>query len=257
MSREKRPQGHEEWSTEHGESKLGVDNLRDLEHRLQIIETYVLHILPRNDEWSYARDFVTTCDFLDHETQEAYVHTLREMEEERFGTKPLKELDPLHDEEDIMHDQLPDNFSVDSVSTVIEAPLLKHTRTDSERDYGIEDSVIEQPKIISNRPPVQSAKTLIPTTSNKSSRTAARVARDKPTPSNLLKRGSLVLSIIRQISSNVSTWFLQNPFALLRFVFFLMGLLVALSRRDVKDRLKIGWNKVKTTIGMGVKVTYV
>ena len=48
---------------------------------------------------------------------------------------------------------------------------------------------------------------------------------------------------------------------LLRFVLFLVGLVLALSRRDVKDRLGritgSGWEKIRGTVGMGVKVSYI
>jgi hypothetical protein len=61
--------------------------------------------------------------------------------------------------------------------------------------------------------------------------------------------------------SNMTNQISQNPMGLLRFVMFLMGLIVALSRRDVKDRLGrltgAGWDKIKRTVGMGVKVSYI
>jgi len=42
---------------------------------------------------------------------------------------------------------------------------------------------------------------------------------------------------------------------------FVVGILVLLSRRDIKERVKMivakGWGKVRQTAGMGVKVSYI
>lgn len=45
--------------------------------------------------------------------------------------------------------------------------------------------------------------------------------------------------------------------AMLRFVLFLMGLVAAFSRQDVKERLAAAWDKIKRMVGMGVKVSYI
>jgi hypothetical protein len=48
---------------------------------------------------------------------------------------------------------------------------------------------------------------------------------------------------------------------LMRMVIFLAALIVAFSRRDVRDRVGrltgTGWDKIKGTVGMGVKVSYI
>ena len=45
---EKRP-GHRRQNT-------GTDTPRDLEKRIKLLELYTLHVLPRNEEWDYARE---------------------------------------------------------------------------------------------------------------------------------------------------------------------------------------------------------
>lgn len=69
------------------------------------------------------------------------------------------------------------------------------------------------------------------------------------------------MSAVQHLISNVTEQISRNPMSLLRFILFLMGLVVALSRRDVKDRLGrltgAGWDKMKRTVGMGVKVSYI
>ena len=48
---------------------------------------------------------------------------------------------------------------------------------------------------------------------------------------------------------------------LLQLLAFIVGLLVVISRKDVKDRVRRllaqGWGKVRQTAGMGVKVSYI
>jgi len=59
----------------------------------------------------------------------------------------------------------------------------------------------------------------------------------------------------------MSTSFKTNPMVMLRLLAFAVALLLALSRQDVKNKLKQimskGWNKVRATAGMGVKVSYI
>ena len=48
---------------------------------------------------------------------------------------------------------------------------------------------------------------------------------------------------------------------LMQLLAFIVGLLIVISRRDVKERIRrlmaLGWGKVRQTAGMGVKVSYI
>jgi hypothetical protein len=55
--------------------------------------------------------------------------------------------------------------------------------------------------------------------------------------------------------------FKTRPMLLMQMLAFVVGILVLLSRREVKERVKMilgkGWLKVRQTAGMGVKVSYI
>ena len=60
-----------------------VPSQRHLDLALKILELYALHILPRNDEWDYAREFIQMNGMLDEERRQAFLialHVLREDE---------------------------------------------------------------------------------------------------------------------------------------------------------------------------------
>ncbi len=66
---------------------------------------------------------------------------------------------------------------------------------------------------------------------------------------------------MREVVLAVARALKTNPLLLLRTLAFVVGLLAALSRADVRDRLRritgAGWGKVKGTVGMGVKVSHI
>ncbi|KZZ96303.1 peroxin-26-like protein [Ascosphaera apis ARSEF 7405] len=48
----------------------GTETLRDLDTRIRILELFTLHVLPRNNDWGYAREFIKLSDILDDEKKE-------------------------------------------------------------------------------------------------------------------------------------------------------------------------------------------
>lgn len=63
--------------------KTKVPSRHDLDLALKIVELYALHVLPRNDEWEYAREFIQMNGVLDEERRQAFLialHVLREEE---------------------------------------------------------------------------------------------------------------------------------------------------------------------------------
>ena len=77
----------------------------------------------------------------------------------------------------------------------------------------------------------------------------------------MLTRASNVLGNVKRLVEGMAVHFQTRPLFILQFLAFLIGFLVVLSRRDVKERLRRilggGWDKVKRTAGMGVKVSYI
>ena len=53
----------------------------------------------------------------------------------------------------------------------------------------------------------------------------------------------------------------KNPTVLFRMMVFVLALIVAFSRREIRERARrvvgSGWEKIRGTVGMGVKVSYI
>ncbi|PBP22955.1 peroxin 26 [Diplocarpon rosae] len=64
-------------------SPSGTDTPRDLNARVKILELYTLHVLLRNNEWDYARDFISISSVLDEERREAFLQALQSLHEEQ------------------------------------------------------------------------------------------------------------------------------------------------------------------------------
>lgn len=207
-------------------------------------------------------------EVLDEDTRDAFLTSLLDLQEQRNGTRSngegnpgdkddgnerqLQELDPRHEIEPPEPPDIEDHTD-DSEATLQAPPRSKHQRTYSEHDYGIEtpkaSSSIPQPaKSPAQRPPQSRTARSPPTTSRKKS---------SSTPPSLYKRSAAILLNLQNLITNMTQSLSKNPMALLRFLLFILGLVVALSRRDVKDRVARAWDKVRQTIGMGVKVSYI
>lgn len=237
----------------------GTDTPRDLNARIRIIELYALHVLPSTGEWNYAREFINMSEVLDEEIREEFLQTLRTLEDEdNKGQDQIEDALPQQDEL-TEQDPLPaEETRPDSLEAVRQESSATHHRSDSEQDYGI-----DQPRAPLDAPTFQPAPpkaTSKPVQSKPSRSPPTRSAR-KTTNTRIYNRSAAVLSALQQLVRSMTEQASQNPMSLLRFVLFLMGLIVAFSRRDVKDRLGrltgAGWDKVKRTVGMGVKVSYI
>lgn len=240
----------------------GTDTPRDLIARVRIIELFTLHVLPRTGEWNYARDFINMSEVLDEEVREEFLQTLRTLEDEdNKGQDHFEDALPQQDE---LTEQEPlpvEETRPDSMETLRQEPSVTHHRSDGEQDYGIDKprAPLDAPRFQPVPPKASSkpAKAVQPT----ASRSPPIKSTGKPTKnSSIYKHSAAVLSALQQLIKNMPEQMSQNPMSLLRFVLFLIGLIVAFSRRDVKNRLGrltgAGWDKVKRTVGMGVKVSY-
>lgn len=245
----------------------GTDTPRDLNARVRIIELFTLHVLPRTGEWDYARDFINRSEVLDEEIREEFSQALRSLEEDEDSKGHQDRFEDAMPQVDELTEQEPlpvvEETRSDSMETVRQRPLENHDRSNSEQDYGVEKpdgSPLDGPPKIQPAPPKPTpnpAKAVRP----KHPRSSPTKSTGKTTNTNIYRRSAAVLSALQQLIKNMTEQISQNPMSLLRFVLFLMGMIVAFSRRDVKDRLGrltgAGWDKVKRTVGMGVKVSYI
>ncbi|KAL9603937.1 MAG: hypothetical protein Q9219_000875 [cf. Caloplaca sp. 3 TL-2023] len=229
----------------------GTNSPQELASRIKILELYILHVLPANEEWEYAKEFIQMSDVLDDEQKELFQQALADLDtsKTRDGTRDrdqaveeLKQAEPKPIE-DTAHPP-------------------EHRRSNSEHDYGIEEEEVKshpEPPTLTSRPAPRSNSKPTQQRSNKvpSSKTSPR----KSTNSGIMRRSAAFVAAFQRFMSSMTHSLSKNPLALLRFLLFLMALLVALSRRDVKDRIKRiagdGWERIRKTIGMGMKVSYI
>jgi hypothetical protein len=233
-----------------------------------MLELYTLHVLPRNGEWDYAREFINISEVLDEERRDAFLQKLDSLQTEALQN---------HDEDSEYPEQLyhaepvPIQDAEDSSTSTIKAssppPAKAHKRRTSEIDYGIDHS----PTTKNGRaegPPAQAPSTA---SLSKTSQNAPNIGlTSKPSitrskrnmaSSSSTKEASTTLNSMRTLMLSLARSLETNPLALLRTLIFLVGLLIALSRREIRDRVRRalgdGWGKLLGTIGMGVKVSYV
>ncbi|KAK4940906.1 hypothetical protein LTR10_019059 [Elasticomyces elasticus] len=274
----------------------GTNTPKDLASRIKILELFTLHVLPRNDEWDYARSFISNSDILDEERREAFLQTLQELQEvnEQDDDEPV-EHDVFEDTEEEL--QTPQTIVSDEGHHSLPRPPLsratsKHQRTSSEVDYGIEmdhpngshltskkdakpsatQASKEVPMI--NVPPQPIASAAPPLTPPASS-SVGRVPMSPPahTPrragrkskasnqNSMFAQARQLFLALSNLVHNLAGTLSKNPTSLLRSLLFILAFVMAFSQKQVRERarklLNTSWAKVRGTVGMGTKVSYI
>ncbi|KAK2745375.1 hypothetical protein FQN57_003718 [Myotisia sp. PD_48] len=254
----------------------GTNTPKDLAGRVKVIEVFTLHVLPRNDEWEYAQEFISLSEVLDEDTKESWLHALEtqrqeqeriaqraaglqiqkdeEFEQERAQLLEEERLSTHHEEREDDQEQIHRISSSTSTATV--KPTIRHTRSSSEVDYGIEKSNPNPTKTRSPKPALK-----------KSSPSASAPSKQRKTPTGSKNQpifvrqlrilANLLVSLVKNIGHSLSS----NPLVFLRTLLLVLGFLMALRRPVIRDRIRrvtaTGWQKVRGTVGMGVKVSYI
>lgn len=190
-------------------------------------------------------------DILDDDHKEAFHQALDRLAAART------QFDQQH-EEDITNDlQTAEPKPIDN-----HVQPSMHRRTSSEHDYGIED-VKELPAKAKDPDDVRSTSRVNAKTKPQRNvkHTPSKVSPRKPANDGIIRRSMAFFVAFQNLVSNMTQSLSKNPLAMFRFVLFLAALLVALSRRDVKERIERitrgGWDRIRRTVGMGVKVSYI
>lgn len=228
----------------------GTSTPRDLNVRLKLLELYTLHVLPQNDEWDYARDFISMSEVLDDERRDAFLHALHTLKEEKaLDAMREKELQRRQDEE-MQQRNLEDERRR---KEEVRAGQDKRRKENEERSRTAGSQ---------NRTPSSSSNSRSGPT-NKFPPTSKAKPQKKPTPpsAGVYRNASSLLASMQAAVLNARKSVTQNPMALLRFLLFVMAFALAFGRRDVRDRIKRtlqdGSHRIRRTIGMGVKVSYI
>lgn len=260
-------------------SKSGTDTPRDLNARVKILELYSLHVLLRNNEWDYARDFITMSEVLDEERREAFLQALQSLQDEQAEADRREREEQRYQEEMLrrdIEDQRRKREQEDRERRLLEERRESSKRSPSEIDFGVED--IPSPStrsaktssINGNPRPVLDPSN---TTSSPSSRPAPKKPLPAPArrpsaaagtnkvPPTLVARAGNILANVKRLLDEMTGSVTATPVSVLRTMGFIIFFLAVFGRRQVRERIRrvvgTAWTKVLQTAGMGVKVSYI
>ncbi|PGH35554.1 hypothetical protein GX50_01656 [[Emmonsia] crescens] len=250
----------------------GTDTPKDLSARVRILELFTLHVLPRNDEWDYAKEFISLSEVLDDERKDAFLQMLENLREEKEqGALRAAELQrekeaelerQRHEEEEEQRRLAAEQKAVAEKSHTTKV-MNGHQRTSSEVDYGIENGNpnVGSPSAKNRNPkPATKAGRASAAAAGRSTESSKQVRKaDKPKP--VIRQMRMVANLLVTLLKNMGRSMSANPLSFLRTLLVVFGVLMALSRADVRNRLRritdSGWQKIRGTVGMGVKVSYI
>lgn len=252
----------------------GVETPKDLKSQLDILELFTLHVLPRNGEWEYARTFLSTSDMLDDERRESFLQSLQEIQNVR-DLEAQEEVAAFQQQDAGEQEQLEERNHPEAEHPLIPRRLSQqnsplHRRTNSEIDYGIEAGRMNGNAL--TRPKAEQS----PKVSNVADSTRARVShlslparssrnqsvRTPPRqPTSYSQRAKNLLQMTHRLVRGLASSLATNPTTLFKVLLSILAIIMAFGRRDVRERaqraLTKGWGKIKNTVGMGVKVSYI
>ncbi|KAI0870266.1 hypothetical protein GGS24DRAFT_475961 [Hypoxylon argillaceum] len=255
-ARSHRPSSRSGRSTSKGAGG-GADTPRDLNARVKILELYTLHVLLRNNEWDYAREFISLSSVLDEERREAFLQALQSLQEEQQAVQKREQEEQQRQEAELKRD-IENARRLRAENEARERRRLEeeHSKREaSEVDYGIEQSTT----------PSYSGKTrnsrngsVLPKSAQSSPSTSK--AKKSMVPLSFSARAAMIIANLGNIIEQMGASLRTNPMLLMRLIAFIVSIIVVFSRRDLRERIQhilgSGWKKVKQTAGMGVKVSY-
>ncbi|ATY66754.1 peroxin 26 [Cordyceps militaris] len=234
----------------------GTDTPRDLTARVKILELYTLHVLLRNNEWDYAREFISVSAVLDDERREAFLQALQSLQEEH-QEKEREEREERQRQEDQLRRDIAEARRLREAGEERERRRLEDEqqarKATSETDYGVESSPSSSPSPRRAAPRPSSSGSI-------SSRPGAGRSGPGQTPT-LTARASAVFTRLKTALEQIAQTLNSNPVIVLRLLGFLVSLLFMLGHKGLRQRLQrmlgASWAKVAATAGMGTKVSYI
>ncbi|KAI1826133.1 hypothetical protein F4861DRAFT_498187 [Xylaria intraflava] len=236
----------------------GTDTPRNLNSRVKILELYTLHVLLRNNEWDYAREFISASSVLDEERREAFLQALESLYEEQQAAQQ-REREELQRQEDLLKKDIEEARRLRAENEARERHRLEEERAKreaSEVDYGIDQSPHPSSHAKTQTSSHGSAlsKSTLPTSS-------APKAKKTVAPPSFGRRAAIIIASVRKVIQQTGASFKANPMLLMKLIAFVISIITVFSRRDLRERVQgilgSGWNKIKQTAGMGVKVSYI
>jgi hypothetical protein len=234
----------------------GTDTPKDLAARVKIIELFTLHVLPRNEEWDYAREFINMSEVLDEERKDVFLQTLEGIKEEKEqGELRAAALQREKDAELERQMREEERRRAEEAAAAERLEQKNHRRNNSKVDSGIEKS---RPNGTSKAKPGKPSDKTSGSKSTLSSPASSKNVKktDKPARSN-----RALANVLRNILQYISKTIAGNPLSIARTLLFMLGVIMALSRQNIREKIRkitgSGWQKIKGTVGMGVKVSYI
>lgn len=233
-------------------SHTGTDTPRDLNTRIKLLELYTLHVLPRNDEWNYAREFISMSEVLDDERKEAFLLALHSLKEEKEDAEKREEKLRQQQQEQLEERRREtearrlEQARQEDDRRKREEESRKQSRVDADRNR--QDERLRQPK---------------PSSASSQSSGTRRTPAKKPAapPPGFYNRISGLFAAIQKAISDSAKQMASNPLAFLRTLLFLIAFGLAFGKRDLRERImrlmRQAMDKVRRTVGMGVKVSYI
>ncbi|KAK5689398.1 hypothetical protein LTR17_026277 [Elasticomyces elasticus] len=243
-----------------GQDGDGSSTPKTLASRLKVLELYTLHVLPANEEWEYAKQFIEMSDSLDEERREAFLHALEDLKAEKDGTA-VRERELAAQREREMDEQ---RRREEEESRKAEEETGRR-KADEEKQAKMKGDTSSHASIIGSTGGIKPTPKPTPT-SRPGPRTPAKKPLSRtppPPPATLYRRASSVLqslqSTILQAGRGMGLGGGGTFFALFRFLMFMLAFVLVAARRDVRVRVRRmveeGWGKLRRTVGMGVKTT--
>jgi hypothetical protein len=239
-----------------------------LQARVKVLELYALHVLPEVGEWEYAREFVEGCGSLDEERKEGFLAALDGLREEREGLKRREvELQEQRErevlEEKMRREQEDERRRVEEEKVKREREIQQK----KERDAAAAPTINANNNTGESRPNTLSNNGNGNGNGNNTRPNQPSRSASKPTPSSsqnnpATANAATLLTRLTSLAHHLRHNLLGGPSLLsARLLMFIFAFILLASRRDMRVRLRRalaeGWDKVRRTVGMGVKVSYV
>lgn len=208
-------------------------------------------------------------EVLDEERREAFLHALQSIQDEKnFDQKREERLQNERNHQlEAARKRDAEARSQEQAKVGQDARRPEPNRTNTaEGDYGVDRSNLRNSSHSSVAAPNGSRLSSAPSLPEKRGPTtkSSKSATSNPNPSrapSLYHRASRVVGGLQKSVIIMGQNMRTHPMLLFRFLAFLVAMIMAFSRRDVRERLgrlrTESWNKLRGTLGMGLKVTYI
>ncbi|KAF3906224.1 hypothetical protein ABW20_dc0101770 [Dactylellina cionopaga] len=236
------------------------DSPKALAQRTKLMELYILAVLPRVDEWDYAKEFTQMSPYLDVDKKENFLMALealqrekaeqeaRKLEEERAAAEAVEREQRLAEERLRESASASENRSRSAVrkgDSKSQSGTIRSRRRSTARSTASSDY-----RPVSRRS--RSQKRFLDDSDDAISNVSGAPRQNKNIFSQTTNFAGQVVKYVNHSVGAQKT---------LQFAVFMMALVWALAKKSARSRLwrylMFAWMKTVNTIGMGMKVTYV